>query len=76
MEGTYTCKKRVIKNGVLVCFEGQKMTMAEAQRLGLVVPKKGAAKNPAPSKPAEKKANEGEAEQKTDNPEATEGEPE
>lgn len=44
MEGTYTSKKRVERDGYLVAFEGERMTMDEAVRRGLVKPK--AAKEP------------------------------
>lgn len=46
-EGTYTCPKRVERDGYLVAFEGEVMTMDEAARRGLV----GA----EPEKPVEKK---------------------
>lgn len=63
MEGTYICKKRIVKDGVLVCFEGQKMTMDEARSLGLVAaPKKPAAKKATGQKPGNPAATEGEAE--------------
>lgn len=35
--GTYTCPKRVERNGRLVAFVGEVMTMDEAERRGLVV---------------------------------------
>ena len=37
MQGTYTSPERVERGGVLVAFEGETMTMAEAQRRGLIV---------------------------------------
>lgn len=83
MEGTYTAKERVIKDGVLVCFEGQEMTMAEAERLGLVSQKKATAKQTtggtqkkAAKKTAPKQPTEGEAGQNPETPEPTEGEAE
>lgn len=35
MAGTFTCDKRVVRNGVLIAFEGQTMTIQEAEALGL-----------------------------------------
>lgn len=88
MEGTYTADKRVIKDGVLMCFEGQEMTMAEAERLGLVSQKKAATKQTAsgtqkkatkktaPKQAAAKQPAEGEAEQSPEDTEPAEGEAE
>ena len=36
MEGTYTSPARVERDGFLVAFEGETMTMAEAAKRGLV----------------------------------------
>lgn len=52
--GTYTSPKRVERDGYLVAFEGEEMTMAEAHRRGLVKPEKPAEKKAA-SKTAAKK---------------------
>ena len=41
--GMYTAPERVVRDGYLVCFEGERMTMAEAERRGLV--------DPAPAEP-------------------------
>ena len=38
MNGTYTCTERVVRDGVLVAFAGEVMTMAEAARRGLLAP--------------------------------------
>lgn len=38
MSGTYTCTERVVRGGVLVAFAGEVMTMAEAERRGLLAP--------------------------------------
>lgn len=40
MEGTYTSPERVERNGRLVAFEGEVMTMAEAVERGLVAEEK------------------------------------
>jgi len=48
-EGIWTCPERVERDGYLVAYEGEKMTMAEAERRGLLD------ENPA-KKPAAKKA--------------------
>ncbi|MBQ9003931.1 MAG: hypothetical protein IJ087_18970 [Eggerthellaceae bacterium] len=34
--GIYTAEKRVVRDGKLVCFAGEKMTLDEAARRGLV----------------------------------------
>lgn len=47
--GTYTSPKRVERNGRLVAFEGEEMTMDEAVQRGL-------AKEPKPKAPAKGKA--------------------
>lgn len=52
-EGTYTSPKRVERNGRLVAFEGEVMTMDEAVRRGLV-------KDAKPKAPAKGKKSEGE----------------
>ena len=46
MEGTYTSPERVVRDGRLVAFEGEVMTMQEAQERGLMEdkPKKAPAK--------------------------------
>ena len=36
--GVYTAPERVERDGYLVCFAGERMTMAEAERRGLVEP--------------------------------------
>ena len=37
-EGTYTCPERVERDGWLVAFEGEVMSMDEAVKRGLVTP--------------------------------------
>ena len=37
-EGTYICPERVERDGWLVAFEGEEMTMDEAVKRGLVTP--------------------------------------
>lgn len=34
--GMYVAEKRVERDGVLICFQGERMTMAEARRRGLL----------------------------------------
>lgn len=36
LTGMYTAPRRVERDGVLVCFAGESMTMEEARRRGLV----------------------------------------
>lgn len=49
--GTYTCPKRVERNGRLVAFVGEVMTMDEAERRGLVAEdKEGPEKQKKPNK--------------------------
>lgn len=45
MNGTYVSKKRVERDGYLIAFEGEQMTMDEAVKRGLVKPE---AEKPAP----------------------------
>lgn len=56
--GIYTAPARVVRDGLLVCFEGEKMTMDEAQRRGLEPEAKPPAKaeEPAPAEPADRLA--------------------
>ena len=58
--GIWTCPERVERGGVLVAFEGERMTTAEAERRGLLEhdePAKEPAEEKAPAKkPAAKKA--------------------
>lgn len=58
MNGMYTCPKRVERDGRLVAFEGEVMTMAEAVSRGLVAEEKPKAKR----KPKAPKAEETPAE--------------
>lgn len=48
--GIFTAKERVVRDGQLVCFAGEKMTMGEAERRGLVSPR---AASPAGDRKAE-----------------------
>lgn len=61
MTGTYTSPKRVERDGRLVAFEGEVMTMDEAVQRGLVKAEKPK-KAPAKGKPAAE-AKEGEPEE-------------
>ena len=36
--GIYTATERVVRDGRLVCFAGEKMTTADAESRGLIVP--------------------------------------
>lgn len=67
MFGTYTSPERVERDGRLIAFEGEEMTMDEAVGRGLVTaekPKaKRAAKPKATAKEAEEKQPEAEAEE-------------
>lgn len=45
-EGTYTCPERVERDGYLVAYEGEEMSMDEAARRGLL---------PEPEKPARRR---------------------
>ena len=40
MEGTYICPERVVRDGRLVAFEGERMTMEEAVKRGVAKPVK------------------------------------
>ena len=42
--GMYTAPERVVRDGVLVCFAGERMTMEDARRRGLL-------EEPAPADP-------------------------
>lgn len=57
-EGIWTCPERVERDGYLVAYEGEKMTMAEAERRGLLdekpAEKPAAKKAPAKAKKAKK----------------------
>lgn len=59
MEGTYTSPERVVRDGRLVAFEGEVMTMQEAQERGLLddKPKKA----PTKKGPKEKTGEDAEA---------------
>lgn len=48
MAGTFTCSERIVRDGVLVAYEGQVMTAAEAEALGLAK----AAEEPKPDRKA------------------------
>ena len=48
-EGTYICPERVERDGYLVAFEGEAMTMDEAVKRGLV------SHEPQPEKPARRR---------------------
>ena len=50
--GIWTCPKRVERDGYLVAYEGERMTMADAKRRGLL---EEPAEEPAEEKPAAKK---------------------
>lgn len=52
-DGIYTCTERVERDGVLVAFEGERMTMDEAERRGLLDEKP--AKKPAAKRAAKAK---------------------
>lgn len=57
MAGLYTCPERVERDGYLVAYEGERMSMAEAERRGLLEkPAEEPAKKPAAKKPAAKRA--------------------
>lgn len=43
-KGIYTAERREVRDGVLVCFKGERMTMDEAVRRGLVEPPAAAPK--------------------------------
>ncbi len=62
MTGTYTSKERVERDGRLVAFEGEVMTMDEAVARGLVKPEKPAAKRTGGGKKEEQPAEEAPAE--------------
>lgn len=49
--GTYTSPKRVERDGRLVAFEGEVMTMADAEKRGLVAPVAANAKEAKPKGP-------------------------
>lgn len=64
MTGTYTSKERVERDGRLVAFKGEVMTMDEAIARGLVKPEKPAAKRTTKGKkPEEAPAEEAPAEE-------------
>lgn len=56
--GTYTCPRRVERDGYLVAFEGEVMTMDEAVKRGLVSqePKKEPEPEPKPKRRTNRKA--------------------
>lgn len=62
MEGTYTQPVRVERDGRLVAFAGEVMTMDEAVSRGLVKPEKPAAKRTGRGKKEEQSAEEAPAE--------------
>ena len=51
--GVYTAPERVERDGYLVCFAGERMTMAEAERRGLVEPGQPDEPEPAQPEPAD-----------------------
>lgn len=58
-DGIWTCPERIERDGVLVAFEGERMTMAEAERRGLLEKAEPAKKPAAKKAPAKKTAKKG-----------------